>query len=216
MPERAELRLMREEMGRRGLALAKMSTPLPYPFCQLRLLFPGRLVSAEAQSFSLERGRRLLRSHPILVARGQAAPASGPRGYCARNPTPKVGAIPHPRAPSAVHQRGLLGCPVLLIATALGSGSPECNHTGSVGQENPDGLCKPHSALIGSTALVRSLRKLNPPPTRTALCSCWALGAPSQAQVRALGSALPPTFCSFSVLPPWRGPRDLPSKIKLL
>lgn len=39
MPERAELRPMREEMGRHGLILAKISPPLPYPFCQFRLLF---------------------------------------------------------------------------------------------------------------------------------------------------------------------------------
>lgn len=39
MPERAELRPMREEMRRRGLNLAKISTSLSYPFCQFRLLF---------------------------------------------------------------------------------------------------------------------------------------------------------------------------------
>lgn len=112
-------------------------------------------------------GRRLLHSHPILVARGQAYP-SFPEVRAQRILRAKSDAQsrcdPHPRAAPAVHQRGLLGCPVLLIATALGSGSPECNHTGSAGPENPNGLCKPLSALIGSIALVRSLHKLSPLP----------------------------------------------------
>lgn len=141
MPERAQANERRDEEAWSQLGQDLHQSFLP--LLPVQTPVSAGLVSAEAQSFTQEAGRRLLLPHPILVARGQAAPASrksGPRGYCARNPTPKVGAIPHPRAAPAVLQRGLLGCPVLLTATALGSGSPECNHTGSAGLENPVGL----------------------------------------------------------------------------